>query len=694
MFPPRGFLRGSLFVTVALATAAGSAVGQGRDALPDSPRGVLLDVPYIPQTEALCGGAAVTMVLRYWGDRDVRMSEFAPLAGRDGTGGILTADLHRATEGLGWSATPFTGDRATIQHHISSGRPLIALISVGANRFHYVAVVGVIGDRVVLHDPAISPYQTMEMEDFLAAWAGSRHWAMLVLPPEGGVPDQIRTASDEPAAEDVLETRVPPDPGPRAACAAEVQRGVALARAGETEAAHRTLAAAATECPTAAAPVRELAALELRSGRAEAAVPLARHAAELDPSDRHTWEVLAASQYLAGDEVASLDAWNRLDPVIIDEVTLATPSRTQQAAILGLVGLEAGQVLTGRDLELSRRRLDMLPAAASTRVDYRPLGDGGVVATAAVAERAALPTPTSLVFQAVRGVLADEGIGLRAASLLGAGELWMVDWRWSTPRRRIAFGLRVPVAGPVPGALTVGGLAERETYVFGTETREDRRRAELKLATWLAPWLRVSTTAAFDRWYELGSFGSLGADLLFVGLDDRASIRVCGEGWVGSAAPFARGDVELGWTSRLERRGLVVSARLGGSVAANASPFMIWPGAGTGTGRPALARAHRMLTEGRFNGSLFGRTLGYGGLEAVSWTHLGPLALGGAAFVDLAAATDRPEPYLGTDFQTDAGVGLRLGLPGLGAVRVDLARGLLDGAVAVSAGLQTGVGGH
>jgi hypothetical protein len=27
-----------------------------------------IDVPYLPQTDALCGGAAAAMVLRYWGD--------------------------------------------------------------------------------------------------------------------------------------------------------------------------------------------------------------------------------------------------------------------------------------------------------------------------------------------------------------------------------------------------------------------------------------------------------------------------------------------------------------------------------------------------------------------------------------------------------------------------------------------------
>ena len=30
-----------------------------------------LDVPFISQTELLCGGAAAAMVLRYWGERGI-----------------------------------------------------------------------------------------------------------------------------------------------------------------------------------------------------------------------------------------------------------------------------------------------------------------------------------------------------------------------------------------------------------------------------------------------------------------------------------------------------------------------------------------------------------------------------------------------------------------------------------------------
>jgi hypothetical protein len=49
--------------------------------------GTILEVPYLPQTEALCGGAAAAMLFRYWGDRHADVQQFAPLVDRR-AGGI------------------------------------------------------------------------------------------------------------------------------------------------------------------------------------------------------------------------------------------------------------------------------------------------------------------------------------------------------------------------------------------------------------------------------------------------------------------------------------------------------------------------------------------------------------------------------------------------------------------------------
>src|SRR5689334_23319834 len=68
----------------------------------------LLDVPYMSQTESLCGGAAAAMVMRYWGARGIDASAFAPLVDRSAAG-IRTTALVDDLRHRGWSATAIDG---------------------------------------------------------------------------------------------------------------------------------------------------------------------------------------------------------------------------------------------------------------------------------------------------------------------------------------------------------------------------------------------------------------------------------------------------------------------------------------------------------------------------------------------------------------------------------------------------------
>ena len=62
-------------VALAIVLAAASAARADEPSRP----GALLDVPFVAQTEALCGGASVAMVQRYWGAREVSAADFASL---------------------------------------------------------------------------------------------------------------------------------------------------------------------------------------------------------------------------------------------------------------------------------------------------------------------------------------------------------------------------------------------------------------------------------------------------------------------------------------------------------------------------------------------------------------------------------------------------------------------------------------
>ena len=67
-----------------------------------------LTVPYLPQTDALCGGAATAMVFRYWGDAHADVAQFAPLVDKH-AGGIADDVLVKAIEDRGWHARRFVG---------------------------------------------------------------------------------------------------------------------------------------------------------------------------------------------------------------------------------------------------------------------------------------------------------------------------------------------------------------------------------------------------------------------------------------------------------------------------------------------------------------------------------------------------------------------------------------------------------
>src|SRR5215207_2153491 len=99
-----------------------------------------LPVPYLPQSEALCGGAAAAMVMRFWGERDVYADAFAPLVDWE-AGGIRTSALKAALEHRGWEVSAGGGDVPGLGAEVARGRPVIALIEDRPGRFHYVVVV-------------------------------------------------------------------------------------------------------------------------------------------------------------------------------------------------------------------------------------------------------------------------------------------------------------------------------------------------------------------------------------------------------------------------------------------------------------------------------------------------------------------------------------------------------------------------
>ena len=379
----------------------------------------LLDVPYLPQSESLCGGAAIAMVMRYWGTANVHAETFADLVD-PAAGGIRGEDLLRALRSRGWTAESFRGDPDTVQAYLRARRPVVALIQDRPGRFHYVVIVGWSRGRVIVHDPARAPFRVLNEKAFDEAWTESGYWTLAATPPVAMTQDTAGGAgASEPARADSPESGLRPD----APCGGMVDEGVRLAGAGDLTGARRILEVAAETCPDAAGPWREMAGLYALGSDWRAAAIDARKALERDPGDALAARILATALYLENDADGALAAWNRVGEPIVDLVNVTGLERIRYAIASRMMALRPQSVLTPEALRTARRKLAELPAAQTTRVNFRP-GDSGLAQIdAVVVERPLLPSsPLALGALGLRGLIDREAsIGIAGPS--GDGEM-------------------------------------------------------------------------------------------------------------------------------------------------------------------------------------------------------------------------------------------------------------------------------
>lgn len=166
-------------VSSCLLLAAFFGLGEAQARQPGQPLSIL-DVPFISQSEALCGGAAAAMVLRYWGERGLDAESFAHLVDRSAAG-IRTTALVDDLRTRGWTALATEGTDEAVSRELARGRPLLTLIEDRPGTFHYIVVVGSTPRAMVFHDPARTPFRTMSHDEFERRWTAAGRWMALVL---------------------------------------------------------------------------------------------------------------------------------------------------------------------------------------------------------------------------------------------------------------------------------------------------------------------------------------------------------------------------------------------------------------------------------------------------------------------------------------------------------------------------------
>lgn len=602
-------------------------------------------VTYLPQTEALCGGAAAAMVMRYWGDTRVRPEDFAPLVDQS-QAGIVTTRLVDDLHGRGWQAFPLrgaAGDLAAIARHLGRGRPVIALIEDRPSAYHYVVVTELTAGAVTFHDPAVAPSQSMTREEFDRRWQRANYWMLLLLPGTG------------------TERAEPMEPAERS------ERSVAT----------------------------DVAAL-LSSGDLTEALRVSTDAVRRNPGDTNAWDALATTLFVMDRERDALAAWNRAGKPDVDTVQIAGLSRTRYRAVERLIGIEPGARLTAGRLGRARRRLELLPSAAATRLGYTPLADGRVQVDAAIVERSRLPGAFDLAVAAGKAPFTRD-VAVSLTNLVGGGERLTGAWRFREGFERIEAAVEVPAPLPIGAVWKLSGADARETVArLGTRRTLRWRQAGFQASDWMTSWLGWTAGAGFERWPNTaqrprGDKTRVGGRMLLAG-GEAFDAHVTFEGWIGKP-----GAVRASTEARLTGGALGGRATLVGGMEGvhGYTPVFIISGAGDGNTRRPLLRAHPLIEDDALsvaNGQIIARRLFYGTAE---WTR--PLArvlfaaIDGALFVDAAHGRQLIDGRL-RDTQVDAGLGLRIRALGAGPTfRIDFARGLRDRRWAVTAGTVVGV---
>ena len=628
-----------------------------------SPRTLsILDVPFISQSEALCGGAAAAMVLRYWGARGLDAESFAALVDHS-AGGIRTNRLVEDVRRRGWNAVEVDGREDLVDAELGHGRPVLALIEDRPGTYHYIVIVAATPQAIVLHDPARAPFRVMERAQFARRWAKAGRWMAVITPIES-------SRSPEPPA--------PVEATDGASCTELIASGVQRAQAGQFDEAERRLTTALA-CG-GAAPVRELAGLRLLQRRWPEVGELASAALAVDPTDEYAWQLLATSRFVQNDPSGALEAWNQIAQPHVDLVAVGGLTHTRQRVVERLLAVPSQALLTPGLFDLSARRLKELPSAIGTRMEFVPRS-GLAELRAHVVERPLIPSdPWSYAALGLVAAARKE-VSLSTGALTGGGERISVGWRFWPGRQRVNAEVVAPARWG--GLWGVDGFAERQPFTDDIFPTTRRSGGGAGISNWITSWARVSARLGLDAWKDRGKHGVASAGLRLASAHDRVTAGIDASSWMGEDG-FGLIAASVRLRSREENRGRVFIVRGGGAVATDSTPADLWFAGDTGNVRLSLLRAHPIVDDGMLESDRLGRAITYVSGEGRQWWTLKSIVhIGAAVFADAALVEKRAAPDGRNDL--DVGGGLRLGLPGLdGVFRLDVGKGLRDGSTAFS----------
>jgi predicted double-glycine peptidase len=542
----------------------------------------VISVPFVSQSEALCGGAAAAMVLRFWGERGVDAQSFAHLVDKQ-AGGIRTTDLLKNLEQRGWAGVSVPGSEARLADEINrNGRPVLVLLEDRPGVYHYVVVVGAPERGFIFHDPARTPYRVLSRVEFVSRWRPTSMWMALVAAKPAATPNDVPIVTAD---------------GPAPACEQAVDEGVRLAQAGDYGAAEARLVSALS-CPGGAA-YRELAGLRAVQKRWNDTASLAETAVQADASDAYAWRLLATARFLLDDRPGALAALNQAGEPAIDTIQIAGLRRTRARVIEKTIDLESGELLSQGALERARRRLNDVPSIRSATLDFAPVSGGRAEVRATVNERHLFPTTFMDIAEIGGRALFQQDPRVSISSLTGGGERLDVQYRFRPGRPRLGATFSAPA--PWGGVWSIRGLWERQPFDTPLVPTSERTTGRLAWTGWITGRFQVSVRGGADSWQDIGSRGALGGMAYVTSLDDRASVRLDVDTWLGDTR-FSSAKTIAKYRSSNRLEGLVFVSSAGAGIASDGLPVESWFAGDSGNARPGPVplRAHGLIHDSRY----------------------------------------------------------------------------------------------
>jgi hypothetical protein len=364
--------------------------------------------------------------------------------------------------------------------------------------------------------------------------------------------------------------------------------------------------------------------------------------------------------------------------------------------VVDALDLTPRSMLTPGALTRALRRLRDLPVVAAAQLRFEPVAGGLASVDASIIERPPFPRGRAgWLIAASRPILQRE-LRVDISGLSGAGEAGYAAWRFARHRRRVSAGLAFPSPAWLAGVTTFSAMWEEQNYaapLVGGDTpfRETRRRAGLQWSDWAWSWLKWQAGGALDRFNDTTHF-SIDGSLTARSRGDRAAFVASAGSWspISAGRRFATSGVRISARTTADPARTMLSAEAGVQRTTTYAPLALWPSAGTGVGseRASFLRGHQLIEDGFVSGEAFGRRLVNGTVE---YSHpvraVRATTIAVAGFIDAARASKRRDGLAASQAYIDAGVGLRVRLPGaIGGIRIDVAHHLGAGRLIYSAG--------